>query len=258
MPVSLLASLPMYDVPGTRAATDELWSWMAERLRREGLEEIPGSLAWDVDIQKMWLSPQLLLGQTCGFPLTHELWGKVRLVGTPCYGAAGCEGPTYRSLLVARDGGPAAADALPAAARWAVNGHDSLSGYWLAIHGGFSPPPGCAEVTTGGHIPSLRAVAAGDADFAWIDCVTHALVAAHCPGMLEGVRVIGHSGPAPALPFITALGTSPETMMALRDTLGDMVSDLSLAGARETLLIDDFEETSIADYEHLVGVDRRR
>ena len=111
--MSRIASLPMYDLAEVRSATDALWRALSRSLRARGVERVPDLVAREPDPCASWLSPLLLLSQTCGFPLTHALKGKVRVVGTPCYTAPGCEGPTYRSLLVVGAGGPAAADDLP-------------------------------------------------------------------------------------------------------------------------------------------------
>ena len=135
-----------------------------------------------------------------------------------------------------------------------MNGRDSLSGYWLPLHGGFQPPRSVIEVETGGHLASLCAVAEGCADFAWIDCVTHALAGAHRPDALEGLRVVARTPPAPALPFVTALGTSGADLSALRRALREVVEQADYASLRETLLIGGFEVTSFSDYEYLVRV----
>jgi len=66
--------------------------------------------------------------------------------------------------------------------------------------------PFFASVTrTGGHLASLRALAIDrSADVAAIDCVTFAFVREHLPELANGVRVIGFTGDAPGLPFITS------------------------------------------------------
>ncbi|NIR61538.1 MAG: hypothetical protein GWO02_19625, partial [Gammaproteobacteria bacterium] len=50
--------------------------------------------------EEIWRSTELLLSQTCGYPLTHALAGVVELVATPAYAAQGCRGPEYASLLI--------------------------------------------------------------------------------------------------------------------------------------------------------------
>jgi len=94
----LLASLPMYDLPETEDATRILWRGLAEHLRSAGIQDVPGTLTRQLDVPEHWLSPDLLFSQTCGYPFTHILKGRVRLIATPCYNAPGCEGPEYCSI----------------------------------------------------------------------------------------------------------------------------------------------------------------
>ena len=96
----LLASLPMYDLPEAEEATRTLWHGLAEHLRSTGIPDVPDTLTRQPDVPAHWLSPDLLLSQTCGYPLTHALKGRVRLVATPCYDAPGCQGAEYCSIVV--------------------------------------------------------------------------------------------------------------------------------------------------------------
>ena len=96
----LLASLPMYNLPETEDATRILWHGLAEHLRSAGIQDVPDTLTRHLNVPEHWLSPNLLFSQTCGYPLTHTLKGRVRLVATPCYDAPGCEDAEYCSILV--------------------------------------------------------------------------------------------------------------------------------------------------------------
>ena len=96
-----IASLAMYDWPELQAANDALWSAIAGRLAEQGLA-VPERLTRGVDLDAVWTSPALLLGQTCGYPLMTALGRRVQLVATPRYKARGCEGPFRRSAMVVR------------------------------------------------------------------------------------------------------------------------------------------------------------
>ncbi len=74
---------------------------------RTVLPAVPAALERGRDRDEQWRSPDLLLSQTCGYPLTHALAGRVDLVATPCYGVRGCEGADYRSLVVVARAGKA-------------------------------------------------------------------------------------------------------------------------------------------------------
>jgi len=53
-------------------------------------------------LDEFWLREDLLLSQTCGYPLVKALAGRVQLVATPVFSVDGCAGGDYWSILVAR------------------------------------------------------------------------------------------------------------------------------------------------------------
>ncbi|MEO6856880.1 MAG: PhnD/SsuA/transferrin family substrate-binding protein [Rhodoferax sp.] len=241
------SSFPMYAAGS--AANAALWQCVADQLNRTG---VPATLTQPTDLVAHWLDPELLLSQTCGFPLTHALAGRVQLVGAFRYTAPGCDGLRYRSQLVCRS-----ADAgLPLAGfrgrTVAYNAEDSQSGHNslralvapLARNGVFFGK----AVVTGSHRASVESVRSGQADLAAIDCVTWALVQRDHPERVRGLQVCGHTAPAPGLPLITSLQTSPEMLFALRQALRHAVHTAALAEARTALLIEDFAELPLDDY----------
>ena len=131
----LVAALPMYDWPETRAETDSRWATLRDRLRAAGiaapqrltrrnadLPGVPGGIrdaagepvAPDpaslppeaLDMAVVWRHPALLLAQTCWGPMeTTGLDSAVTVVGQPDYSAfEGGVGPRYSSVIVARRG----------------------------------------------------------------------------------------------------------------------------------------------------------
>jgi ABC-type phosphate/phosphonate transport system substrate-binding protein len=238
-----LASLPMYNPPEAVGASAALWRGLARHLRRAGIEDVPDELTPRPDLPDHWLSPDLLFSQTCGYPLTHALSGRVRLLATPCYEAPGCEGPNYCSILVVPADAPTLKLTDLRGKRAAFNALDSQSGMNalraviapLAERGRFF-----AEVIqTGGHAASLDLVAAGGADVAAIDSVTLALFTLYRRPSAARVREICRSPSAPSLPFITAGGASHDQILRLRDGLRAATADPDLAAVRRALLLRD-------------------
>src|SRR3546814_15586928 len=80
---------------------------LAAAFRAEGLAGVPERLTRDGDHAALWTAPDLLFSQTCGYPLTHALAGRVTLVATPTYGCPGCDGGPYRSEILVRRDAPA-------------------------------------------------------------------------------------------------------------------------------------------------------
>lgn len=254
MPRVMRASLPMYDLPEVRAATDDWWRGMASALRRAGLDGVPDGLDREAG-EGVWRSRDLLLSQTCGYPMTHALAGLVAPVCTPAYGADGCSGAEYCSLVVVAAGSRAAALADLRGARCAYSRRDSHSGYNalraaiapLATDGSFF-----AEVTqTGAHANSLARVARGHADVCAVDCVTHALIRRHRPAALGGTRVLCMTERAPGLPYVTRASVDADVLVRLRDGLRAAFSDPHLAATREALLLVGAEELERGAYRRI-------
>jgi ABC-type phosphate/phosphonate transport system substrate-binding protein len=249
----MIASLGMYDMDWVQSANDALWTGIAARLRAAGVESVPDRLARDRALTEIWHDPDLLLGQTCGYPLVTALQGVVQVVAAPVYDFPGCEGATHRSFLV-----------VPAASsfrsledlrghRVAINSADSNTGMNLlrravAPLAGGKPFFG-AVATTGAHLASLDLVAWNGADLAAIDCVSFGLAARHRPELVSSVRIIGETPPSPSLPFVTRGGASPADIAILREALAGALADRSLAEAKQAIGLLGVEPTTVEDYE---------
>lgn len=223
-----IATLPMYNVT---PALDALWRALLRDTLR-AFEAACGPVAVELpgqppdDLAALWRRPDLLLSQTCGYPLTHGLAEQVRLVATPVFDAHGCEGPGYRSaIVVAKALGARGIDTLAACGglRAVFNTDDSNSGMNVFRHaaaryarnGRFFG----AVRRTGSHLASLTALARGEADVAAIDCVTLAFVRDALPELAACVDVIDMTVGTPALPFVAARQVSCTQLQALRDAL---------------------------------------
>lgn len=237
-------SLPMYDIHPP--ITDALWAALRPRLQALGINA-PLQVVRPGDLLAHWRDDSLLLGQTCGYPLMTQL-ADAQVVGCFHYAAPGCDGPRYRSFLVAREeaAGNTLADFRGRSA--ACNAPDSHSGYnalrlQVARLGG-STRFFQAVVFSGSHDRSLAALQRGEADLAAIDCVTFALLRRYRPERLRGLAVIGETPLAPGLPLITSRLTRPDTLCALRAALHQLVDDDACTDA----LIAGFSPASRSDY----------
>ncbi|MDX1575674.1 MAG: PhnD/SsuA/transferrin family substrate-binding protein [Kiloniellales bacterium] len=258
-----IASLPMYDLPALRRATDAWWAGLARALTAAGLDEVPARLDRRRDQDQVWGHPDLLISQTCGYPLTHALAGRVRLVATPAYDVEGCDGPRYRSVFLVRDGDPAGSLGDLRGRRVAVNSRASQSGYNCLRH---ALAPLAAEVeggpffsevvVTGGHGASLAALRDERADLAAVDGVTYALTARGEPAAVDGLRVLAWSAPAPALPYITRAAIGEDALAALRQGLAAAAADPDLAGARRALALKGFEVLPLEAYAAIDDMER--
>jgi ABC-type phosphate/phosphonate transport system substrate-binding protein len=252
---------PMYDFAHLVAANDALWQAVAARLHAAGLSGVPAGLRRDGTPDRLWQDPALLLAQSCGYPLMTSLVGRVRLVATPRYRAAGCIGAAHGSALVV----PAGAGTLDLAAlrggRCAANQPHSNTGMNLlraAVATIAAGRPFFRSVAwTGSHRASLALVAGGTADLAAIDTVTLAHLSRSEPDLVDRVRILGFTAATPGLPFITSGTTDDATLELLRDALHEIGSAPAHAALRDELLLDGFEIVPEAAYRSVMALERR-
>ncbi|HLX03138.1 MAG TPA: PhnD/SsuA/transferrin family substrate-binding protein [Trinickia sp.] len=244
-----LAALPMYNVSPALAAD---WRTLLRHvLRALGVDGTgvrltePGD-----DLHAFWRRTDLVISQTCGYPLMHGLREHVQLIVTPHFEAPGCDGTDYRGVLMT--GRHVSAQTLEACRglRAAYNQDDSNSGMNVLRH---AAAPFARDgaffggvLRTGSHIESLRALAQGHADVASIDCVTMAFVRDHLPDLAQSVREIGFTAASPGLPLIASRAAPATLIERIRVAFDDaIVSDAPLA---QRLRLKRFSTLSLADY----------
>jgi len=255
-----LAALPMYDLTELQPANDALWHEVAAVLRARSIAA-PSNLTRRQNLETLWTDPDLLLAQTCGYPLATSLAGRVTLVATPCYAAPGCEGPNYCSAIIVQAESPAETIADLRGHICAINTPDSNSGMNL-LRAAVAPFTAGRvffrhSITTGSHAASVQAVATKAADIAAIDCITWAHLQRMQPSLTRYVLVLDWTESTPGLPLITALHTPPPTIEALRDALNDAATTPSLAEIRATLLLGGFEILPLSAYDRVLDLERQ-
>lgn len=246
----MTVSLPMYDWPEVRAATDD---WAGGIMRHLGQSET--ALYRDPDYFSGWRRDDLLFSQTCGYPFTHEFHGRLVYVATPHYVASGCSGPNYSSFVFARELRPLAEFR---GSRAAINNPDSMSGM-LALKLVFADHAENGRffsqvVKTGGHVRSMIAVRDGKADICAIDSVCVALARRYRPDYLDGLVEIARSPMVPGLPFVTGAGRDPAR---LRLALAKAFADPDLAATREALFLDRHSILAEDAYDLILRLERQ-
>ncbi len=255
----MIASLPMYDWPEVRQATDRLWQGIARHLAANGFRGVPESLERSGDPHARWRSADLLLSQTCGYPLTHALAGAVDLVATPCYRVRGAQGADYCSLIVvaATSGLAGLADLRGRTA--AFNTEDSMSGV-LALKAVVAPLSRQGRffgkvIRSGAHVASMQAVADGAADVAAIDCVSFALAERYRPDLTKKLKAIAETPKMPGLPLITARGRPAPERTRLARALAEAYADPDFAAVRDDLFIAGLEFLPLAAYQRIANLE---
>lgn len=250
----MIVSLPMYNVsPRLRREYEAL---LARVLADAGVgEETP--VLREPELPALWRRPDLLLGQTCGYPYVSFLRDVVTLIATPCFDFPGCDGSDYSSVIVTRavDGVTVLAEARGLTA--AVNDRHSNSGMNVLRH---AVAPLAREGRffgavkwTGSHAASLLAVRAGEADIAAIDCVTFGYLHEESPDSLQGIRVLQYSASSPGLPLVTARGVPEAVQSRLRAAL--LAPDPRVRAHMEALHIKAFQQRSDEDYHRIIRLE---
>lgn len=250
----MIVSLPMYNV--SPRLQREYEALLAQLLADAGVRD-ETSLLREPELPALWHRPDLLLGQTCGYPYVSFLRGVVNLIATPCFDFPGCDGGDYSSVIVTRavDGVASLAEARGLTA--AVNDRHSNSGMNVLRHavaplardGRFFG----AVKWTGAHVASLRAVREGEADLAAIDCVTFGYLRQESPDSLQGIRVLQYSAASPGLPLVAARGVPLAQQHSLREAL--LAPSPQLRAHMDVLRIKAFQHRVDDDYDRILHLE---
>jgi ABC-type phosphate/phosphonate transport system substrate-binding protein len=231
------------------------------RLADAGVDAVPPELTRRGSLDLLWRDQRLMLAQSCGYPLVTSLKGAVKVVATPRYRAPGCEGSSYRSVIVVAATESAGSLAKLRGSRCVANEPRSNSGVNL-LRAAIAPLAGGRRffrqvLWSGSHWASLAMIVNGEADVAAIDCVTFAHLRNAAPAMVAAVRILGWTEASPGLPLITAAATDDPTAEILRAALADIVGDRATAPALETLLIDGFDTLPADAYHSILDIEHR-
>ncbi|MEO8264877.1 MAG: PhnD/SsuA/transferrin family substrate-binding protein [Ilumatobacteraceae bacterium] len=232
-----IASLAMYPFLPLRAAQTRLWDGVRSRLSFAA-----PALDWEIDPTEASGRDDLLLGQTCGWPLVTRLDTKVHVVGTFDVDVDGAADGTYCSVLVTATGDSLIDVVHRPDLVVAANSSDSLSG-WISMRSAAATHGVQLDAVTwtGTHALSVEMLRQGAAHLASIDAVSWEYLD-HA-----GLSVIGRGPRVPCLPLITARSSGAD-LGELRRALAAVVHDPHVADACATLRIRGFLERDLADY----------
>ncbi|MGR3890542.1 phosphate/phosphite/phosphonate ABC transporter substrate-binding protein [Pseudomonas sp. 1152_12] len=246
------AELLMYVAPEAVQQANQQWlTRIFERLN------LGRRHADHLDLQGLWLAPELLVTQTCGYPLMTQLRGQVRVIGRPRYELAHSSLGQHCSLLLTRDDSPRTALADFYNSRGVINGYDSNSGMNLLRErlaplqrdGRFFASVGIS----GAHRESLRWLREDRADLAAIDSVTYDYLARFAPQDVAGLRIVTHSAPSPTLPYIGPLQLSDEQVAQIRQAMNLALQDVpqivERLGIQEVLPASEDDYRVLLDYQ---------
>ena len=239
-----IASLAMYPFVAIRPDHERLWDAVRARLPFEAPD-----LDWTIEHDEACRRDDLLIGQTCGWPLITDLASSVLVVGTFDCDVEGAAGGTYYSLLVSRDPDPLVEILQRPDLTVAANSSDSLSG-WVSLHSVAASQGVSLDAVewTGSHASSVEAVRLGRADLAAIDSVSWTHIDT------TGLSVVGRGPRIPCLPLVTSRSSTETVVGELRRGFAAAVSDPSMASTCAALRIRGFLDRELADYQYVSGL----
>ena len=226
-----IASLPWYDCPEVRDATDALWRCLRGHLVGNGFAEVPEELERDLPARHQWEASNLLLTQACGYDVILTSREQIQVLATPEFAVPGCEGGDYFSLVVVREDSPYQELVDLRGSRCVINSPTSHSGMnclraLLAefhSHGHFFEE----ILTSGGHRRSLGQLREARVDVAAIDVIIYQTIERHSPELLAGTRVIARTPAVAAPPFVASRSADGATVSALQEALAATFRDPS-------------------------------
>jgi ABC-type phosphate/phosphonate transport system substrate-binding protein len=270
----MIAAYTMYGLDWLRDDVRVFWAGVASRLRDAGMSDVPSRLTWKMPEIEQWHAPNLLLGQTCGYPMMKGITGDLRLVLTPSYDAPFVNGTSYASLIVVAKDSAVTSLAQLKGGIAVVNGITSHSGYNAFRHlvaeyvhqeqtDRLQSPDRVGQVkffadviVSGKHHHSLACVASGKADVAAIDAVSFHLISKGMPELTDAVKVLTTTLPAPGLPLITAGTRTDADLCLLRATLMDTLGDIEIRPALANLGISGFQVLGRDAYQRTLEIER--
>jgi ABC-type phosphate/phosphonate transport system substrate-binding protein len=209
-------------------------------------------------LEDLWTRPDLGTVFMCGYPM---MLGVARVVplAAPIPRAAWAEGRArYRTDLIVRADAPyrRLEDTFGGHAGWTVehshSGFNALRHHLLPYRSATRPH---LYGQMSGHLITARkvldSVREGRIDIGPLDAYWHLLIARDAPELTRGIRILTSTESAPMPAFVTAAGTDPKVISALRAAFVATSQREWFAPLASTLQLAGFAGVSLEDYQVL-------
>jgi ABC-type phosphate/phosphonate transport system substrate-binding protein len=249
----------MYNLPEMRAVNAGFWEALRGLVLGAGLHGVPEHLSFERPPVPDRIGPEVFFSQTCGYPLETIFSGQAVRLGTPCYTAPGCDGPTHCGFFVVPTGSKVQ-ELRDLRGTFLLNHRHSNSGMNLPRRRlaeiAVGHPLFARVIETGSQPGNLDRIALGEADATAVDCVTYAFWCRYRPEAARRVRVLAQTPPSPAIPFVTSVTTPAPIVEILRAALRAIATEARYAAMRYHLLLNDIHDLPAAAYRGLLDYER--
>lgn len=255
-----IASLPWYDFPEIKSATDSFWHVFASRLKEEGFTP-PSSLTRNISYKHQWQSPLLLFSQACGYDVVKPFMQDLRVVATPCYDVPGCKDYNYSSYIVVhRDSKIESIEGLYHKS-CAINCQHSHSGANILYFVVANYIENCQNFFSraeysGSHENSIRMVSENKVDTAAIDCLSYHIFKKFRPKFLKKIRIIHRTPHAPAPPYVTSTSHSETEILKIREILQGLNKQPKMQSIFRQLFIREIKYIPFEEYFHILEMEK--
>ena len=254
-------SLPMYNLAEMKEANLAFWMALRRRLEDRGIDVEDVEFLSDSPAIPEDSRAEQFFTQMCGFPLFKRHRGEYRMLASPIYDFAGCDGATHRAFFVVRAAEPAKKLTDMRGKIFGCNSLHSNSGMnlpRLEIAKLAGERPFFSEVRiTGTHATSLDWLADGRIDLCSVDCVTWGLISGYRPDAANRFRILAETGSSPTLPFVTSARTPEPIAAQMSIFLQDMMGDPAILEIKKALGLTRVTAPDIAAYEGISGFERQ-
>lgn len=245
----------MYDWPEIRSSTDRFWTNLAATLLPV-CEAMPKTLT-RTNLQAQWQRHDMLLSQTCIYPLVTQLPSDTVVVGTPNYDVDATQNGHYASVLLVcksnlRKTLPSFnGSTLAYNSTCSQSGFNALKSLLVDEHliDEQKPVFFSNTIETGAHRLSIEAVASGAADICAVDPVSWALAQRYESNSKE-LHVLRTTAYTPALPLISNASVIPAALNEIewRGFVMDAFEKAIDSDARKQLFLDGISFIPKDDY----------
>ena len=210
----------------------------------------PLNIIWSDDHED-FSNPQMLLGQTCGYPYIEKWHKSHRLLCVPEFEIEGCYGPGYSSWFITNSKDSRTNLSEFCNTTVAMNNVDSNSGMNVLRYAISQIAKGKrffkSVITSQSHITSMQMAANGEVDLAAIDSVSYYQAIAQGIIKSKNLKVVSQSTITTGLPFIVHKNLA----MSNSDILQAMNQSLEESSefAKQTLKLKGFLAVSDSDYD---------
>lgn len=236
-----IVSLPWYDLPEIRHATDAFWLAVSGELTSRGIDFVPDVLERELHHKEQWVHPKLMFTQACGYDVAVDHAVHLRVVAAPCFMLPGCDAHYYSSYVLVHEDSKFEGLQDLRGSMCAVNNFTSHSGT-NALRAMIAPLSRDGRffkdvVVSGGHAHSLKLLRNRRVDVACVDCITHGLLQRYRPRALKGTRILTRTPSAPAPPFVTSMRYGRVFTRKLQKALVNVLNDDSNEQLKRDLCI---------------------